>query len=144
MWRPLFGTELLDSYSVRSQTPSIVPVTIAYKDCLNCLCMGKLSLLSQSYVVPFYSKRALQMYLHRQKPLLVYTGVVQQSDNMLRAGSKRSVKAYLTHKGLSTDAVRSGSDIRLNFLIQDGQQNRPAPHSGGATRWETQQQDLYP
>ena len=53
---------------------------IAYKDCLSCLYTGKLSLLSQSYVVPFYSKRALQMYLQRWEPLLVHIQVVQQQD----------------------------------------------------------------
>ncbi len=41
-------------------------------------------------------------------------------------------------KGLSTDAVRSGGDIRLNFLIQDGQHRRPAPHPRGATSREAQ------
>ena len=109
MWRPLFGTELLDSYSVWSQTPSIVFVMIAYKDHLSGLSKGKLSLLSQSYLVPFYSKRALQMYLHRWEPLLAEDDQGIRTLR-LRAGSKRSTEGVSCTKGLSTDAVRSGSD----------------------------------
>src|SRR5229473_723012 len=51
---------------------------------LYCLCMGKLSLLSQSYFVPFYSERALQTYLQRREPLLMHIQLVQWLDNMLR------------------------------------------------------------
>src|SRR5260221_6705287 len=120
MWGPLLSTRLLDSYSVWSQTTSIVFVMIVYKDRLIGPSKGKLSLLSQSHLVPFYSKRALQTYLLRREPLFLHTNGLNTSICAYRAGSKHSIRGIPSTKGLSTDAVRSGGDIRLNFLTHDG------------------------
>ncbi len=72
MWQPLFITGLLDSYSVRSQTPSRVSFVLVYSQHLNYPSTGKLSLLSQSYIVPFFSE-GLAKGLARWEPLELYS-----------------------------------------------------------------------